>query len=231
MAPLTLDPRTKLFVLLAANGLIFFHMNTRAEVLLALLLLCLLLCAKQIKRAARLGLSYLLLFLLSTVPLSADRGVLASLFGMAYTFRIMMPCFIAGAFAFATTSASEFLCALRKMHLPESVIIPFAVVVRFFPTIAEDYRQIRAAMQFRGIAVGNAALLLHPVQTLEYILIPLLMNANNVADDLSVAAITKGIGIRGEHTCMTEIGFHWQDGLACAAVLLPFWLYFTGVLG
>jgi energy-coupling factor transport system permease protein len=228
MKQLTLDPRTKLFLLLAANGVIFFHTNTLTELLIVLLLLCLLLCGKQWKHAMRLGVTYLLLFFMSTVP--TGKGFLASLLGMAYTFRIMMPCFIAGSFAFATTSASEFLCALRKMHLPESIIVPFAVVIRFFPTISEDYRQIRAAMQFRGIAVGNAALLLHPVQTLEYILIPLLMNANNVADDLSIAAITKGIGIQGEHTCATEIGFHPQDGVVSVAVVFPFLLYFMGVL-
>ena len=37
---------------------------------------------------------------------------------------------------------------------------------------------------------------------------PLLMNATGVAQDLSVAALTKGIGIRGPHTCHTEIRMH-----------------------
>ena len=91
------------------------------------------------------------------------------------------------------------------MHVPESVIIPCAVVVRFFPTVQEDYHQIHNAMALRGIAEGKGALLLHPMQSLEYILMPLLMNGNNVAQDLSVAALTKGIGLPGTHTCMTEL--------------------------
>ena len=31
------------------------------------------------------------------------------------------------------------------------MVIPCVVVIRFFPTIAEDYRQIRNAMALRGI--------------------------------------------------------------------------------
>ena len=31
------------------------------------------------------------------------------------------------------------------------------------------------------------------------------MNSNNVAQDLSAAALTKGIGLPGRHTCMTEL--------------------------
>ena len=37
------------------------------------------------------------------------------------------------------------------------------------------------------------------------------MNATGVAQDLSVAALTKGIGIRGPHTCHTEIRMHGID--------------------
>ena len=70
--------------------------------------------------------------------------------------RMMLPCIITGAYAFSTTTAGELVCALRSMHVPESVIIPCAVVIRFFPTVGEDYRQIRAAMALRGIAEGLA---------------------------------------------------------------------------
>ena len=105
---------------------------------------------------------------------------------------MMLPCFITGAYTFTTTSASAFICAMRRMRVPEAVVIPCVVVIRFFPTIAEDYRQIRNAMALRGIAPGGWGLVRHPAQSLEYILIPLLMNATNVAQDLSVAALTKG---------------------------------------
>ena len=144
--------------------------------------------------------------------------------------RMMLPCIITGAYAFSTTTAGELVCALRSMHVPESVIIPCAVVIRFFPTVGEDYRQIRAAMALRGIAEGKAALLLHPAQSLEYILMPLLMNGNNVAQDLSVAALTKGIGLPGRHTSMIELCPKAADILYSLLCTLPMLLFWGGVL-
>ena len=121
----------------------------------------------------------------------------------------------------APMTITELTAALRRMHLPESIIIPCAVVVRFFPTVGEDYRHIRAAMALRGIAAGRGALLRHPVQSLEYILMPLLMNSNNVAQDLSAAALTKGIGLPGRHTCMTELRLTAWDFLYPTLCTLP----------
>lgn len=68
---------------------------------------------------------------------------------------MMLPCIITGAYAFSTTTVGELTSALRRMHVPESVIIPCAVVVRFFPTVQEDYHQIHNAMALRGIAEGK----------------------------------------------------------------------------
>ena len=102
--------------------------------------------------------------------------------------------------------------------------------VDFFPPIAEDYRQIRNAMALRGIASGGWGLVRHPAQSLEYILIPLLMNATNVAQDLSVAALTKGLGREGEHTSRTLIRMTVVDWLVMIVVTLPLALDIAGVI-
>ena len=63
------------------------------------------------------------------------------------------------------------------------------------------------------------------MRRLEYVVIPLLMNSNNVAQDLSVAALTKGLGIEGEHTSMTQIRMSTLDYIymaVCAAPLCAF---------
>ena len=114
---------------------------------------------------------------------------------------------------------------MRRMHVPEAVVIPCVVVIRFFPTIAEDYRQIRNAMALRGISSGGWGIVRHPTQSLEYILIPLLMNATNVAQDLSVAALTKG-----EHTSHTKIRMTVIDWLVMIVVTVPLALDITGVM-
>src|SRR5690625_7149235 len=78
-------------------------------------------------------------------------------------------------------------------------------MARFFPTIREDYHRIRQAMVFRGIGTGFWDLVKHPIQTLEFILIPLLMNATQVSEDLTISSLTKGLSLPGKHTSIVQL--------------------------
>ena len=226
-----MDPRAKLYLLLLANLMLFFHVGTGAEAVATGLFLLLFFLSGHTRTGIRLSVVYfgLLAIDLFVVPLAGE-GILLNLLSLVSVgIRMMLPCIITGAYAFSTTTVGELTSALRRMHVPESVIIPSAVVVRFFPTVQEDYHQIRNAMALRGIAEGKGALLLHPMQSLEYILMPLLMNGNNVAQDLSVAALTKGIGLPGTHTCMTELHLTVWDFIYPALCTLPL-LWKGGIL-
>ena len=227
----TLDPRAKLYLILLANMMLFFHANRTTEILMVGLFLIPLGVAGKGKTMLRFLLVY-------SVMLAADIWLIPIASGFWLNFvsllsvgiRMMLPCIITGAYAFTTTTVGEFVCALRRMHIPESVVIPCMVVIRYFPTIKEDYLQIRNAMALRGITEGGMGFFRHPARTLEYVLIPLLMNSNNVAQDLSVAALTKGISMPGTHTCMTELHLTAMDCLYCAVCSLPLALFLGGVL-
>ena len=226
-----MDPRAKLYLLLLANLMLFFHVGTGAEAVATGLFLLLFFLSGHTRTGIRLSVVYfgLLAIDLFVVPLAGE-GILLNLLSLVSVgIRMMLPCIITGAYAFSTTTVGELTSALRRMHVPESVIIPCAVVVRFFPTVQEDYHQIHNAMALHGIAEGKGALLLHPMQSLEYILMPLLMNGNNVAQDLSVAALTKGIGLPGTHTCMTELHLTVWDFIYPALCTLPL-LWKGGIL-
>ena len=227
-----MDPRAKLYLLLLANLMLFFHVSLAAEAIMATLFLLLFFLSGCYAAGLRLTAIYGVLLALDlwAVPRAENSPFLNVVALFSVGIRMMLPCIITGAYAFSTTTAGELVCALRSMHVPESVIIPCAVVIRFFPTVGEDYRQIRAAMALRGIAEGKAALLLHPAQSLEYILMPLLMNGNNVAQDLSVAALTKGIGLPGRHTSMIELCPKAADILYSLLCTLPMLLFLGGVL-
>ena len=84
---------------------------------------------------------------------------------------------------------SEFISGMEKMHIPQNITIPFAVVFRFFPTIADEYRSIRDAMRMRGISFKNG-----PLAMIEYRLIPLIVSIVKIGDELSAAAVTRGLG-------------------------------------
>ena len=238
-AAVILGPRAKLYLMLLANMLLFFHADARAEALLTALFLTPLFLAGRWRMGLRLTACYAVLLgwglwsdaatqdtgggasgAASASGSDADAWIhVVGLFSVGL--RMMMPCFITGAYAFSTTRVSEFVCVLRRMRVPESAAIPCVVVIRFFPTIGRDYQRTRDAMALRGLASGRLALLRHPAQSLEFVLVPLLMNATIVSRDLSVAALTKGLGRPGRHTCITEIhsvgliGRRWRSARSC----------------
>ena len=222
-----LDPRCKLYLLLVGNLLLFFHVDLLTEMCLMFLFLLPFAFSKKWKVGIRLAVTYvvLVLFDFTFVPVAA--GAVASWVSLLVVgIRMMFPCIVTGAYAFTTTGVSEFVCALRKMKIPETIIIPCMVVIRFFPTIREDYRQIRNAMKFRGSSGTKAVF--HPMQNLEYVIIPLLMNSNNVSQDLSVAALTKGIGMEGKHTSISTIRFGAFDMFYMILCTIPLILYLAG---
>lgn len=226
-----LDPRSKLWLLLLTNIALFLHVSLRTEILMTMLILTPYFLSGKREKALRWAAIYFaLVFLDVLTPPAAEGAVFHLISLMAVSIRMMLPCFIAGAYAFTTTSISEFVCALRKIHVSEKVIIPCMVVIRFFPTIHEDYRQIKDALALRGIAAGRLGTVRHPMLTLEHILIPLLMNSNSVADDLTVAALSKGIRMPGAHTSLAEIRMAAPDYIWMFVCSLPVILNQGGVI-
>ena len=194
--------------------MLFFIVGLATLIVMVVLFLLPLLAAARWRTALNFGVTYAVLTALGMLdPDALGLPWLHVVSALAVGVTMMLPCFITGAYTFTTTSASAFICAMRRMRVPEAVVIPCVVVIRFFPTIAEDYRLVR-----------------HPAQSLEYILIPLLMNATNVAQDLSVAALTKGLGREGEHTSRTLIRMTVVDWLVMIVVTLPLALDIAGVI-
>lgn len=222
---LRLDPRAKLYLLVLANLTLFLHVSLETELILVALLLSLYFLSGKTRSGIRMTAFYSALVSIDLFVIPIAEGLLLNILSLVSVgIRMMLPCVISGAYAFSTTTVGEMVCGLRKLKVPETIIIPCVTVVRFFPTIAEDYRQIRSAMALRGVTSRNPALML------EHVLMPLLMNSNNVAQDLSVAAMTKGISLPGQHTSMIELKMTVWDWGFMAACTIPFILYLGGVL-
>lgn len=226
-----LDPRTKLYLLLISNFLLFFHVDLITECIIMTFLIILFFLCKEYKRGMKFLISYIILIILDLTLVGNVKGIILTWISvLAVSIRMLYPCIVSGTYAFATTSVSEFVCALRKMKISENVIIPCMVVIRFFPTISEDYKQIKNAMALRGIDNGPLSFLRHPFSSLEHIIIPLLMNSNNVAEDLSCAALTKGLSVKGEHTSITTLNFGIKDIISILVITLPLLLDIGGIL-
>lgn len=103
---------------------------------------------------------------------------------------------------------------ILRWHLPQTVIIPLAITVRYFPTLREEQQAISDAMKLRNV---------HGVfQKLEYIYVPLMLSASTTADELSQAITARGIDNPRPKTCAVSMRFHIQDYVLCfvAIVLL-----------
>ena len=97
-------------------------------------------------------------------------------------------------------------------------MIPLSVIFRFFPTISEEYHAIQDAMKMRGIRMGGR----NPFLMVEYRLVPLMVSVVKIGDELSAAALTRGLGAPVRRTNVCRIGFHVQDVVAILLCVLCF---------
>ena len=120
-------------------------------------------------------------------------------------FHKVYACGILAGIVLTTTKVNEFLSAMNRVHAPKKLVIPMAVMLRYIPTIQEDWRYIKDAMRMRDVSPSLAGFLSHPGMTVECIYVPLLMAASKAADDLSVASVTRGIENPNPRTCLVQI--------------------------
>lgn len=227
-----LDPRTKMFLLILAAVYISLQIPLGIEFLIVFIYIMPLLIAGFYKWSG-LFIGIYTLQILGGVYLLPQINVGFFIFVVSFLThgsRMLMPSVIAGFYAMKTTEVSEWIAAFKKLHFPNWLLIPLAVMARFFPTIQEDYRQIRKAMSFRGIGTNFWDLIKNPLQTLEFILIPLLMNATNVSEDLTVSSLTKGLSLPGRHTSIVRLKFKLYDWVMLTLVVAPLIVHLGGML-
>ena len=110
-------------------------------------------------------------------------------------------------FLVSTTTVSEFIAAMEKMHVSQKITIPLAVMFRFFPTVVEEANSINKAMAMRDIKFGGTKAL----QMMEYRLIPMMTCSVKIGQELSAASLTRGLGGPDKRTNICKIGFGWAD--------------------
>lgn len=179
---------------------------------MAALIILLLLCGIY-KAALKSAVTYIALlaikyFLLPFCP----EIILTSLNIVVITFRKLLPCVTLATLLVQTTPIRLLMHALQRWHLPQTVIIPLAITVRYFPTLREEQQAISDAMKLRNV---------HGVfQKLEYIYVPLMLSASTTADELSQAITARGIDNPRPKTCAVSMQFHIQDYILCFVAIV-----------
>ena len=121
------------------------------------------------------------------------------------------PIMMMGLWILRTTYMDDLMVALQRMRLPQAVTIPLVVMFRYIPTLRIEYRQIRSTMDIRGISDTVWKRVSHPLATIEYILIPLLMRCLKVTDELAASGTTRGLELECKRYALRPIRFSWPE--------------------
>ncbi|MCR5829101.1 MAG: energy-coupling factor transporter transmembrane protein EcfT [Lachnospiraceae bacterium] len=228
-----LDPRTKLFLLIVINVVmmtgkisgVFFYVRLAMVAIPFVLMLK----NKMYSGAGIYVAMYTYVFALEGYTMESINGVLLII--ILFTTGMVSRFLAGGMMAYLvmkTTTVSEFVTAMERMHVPKVIVIPFAVIFRFFPTIKEEWQDIRYAMKMRGIGAGGKNIM----QTLEYVTVPMAMSVSKIADELSAASMTKCLSVDGKRTHIAKVGFSWPDLIfaLCAIGALAMHIFYGGAI-
>jgi energy-coupling factor transport system permease protein len=66
-------------------------------------------------------------------------------------------------------------------------------------------------MMLRGIGLNARNIVIHPLAVSEYILVPVMLRCANISEELSAAAVTRGIERSGKRTSLHELAIGFGD--------------------
>ena len=121
----------------------------------------------------------------------------------------LAPGFMMAKYTFSSTDMGQIVQCLKKIYLPDSLIIPISVMARFFYTVKIDYKQINDAMYLHGLTFRK--LFFHPFKLFEYKFVPLLMLLTRTADEVSISALTRGLRVGEKRSSLYECRLHLID--------------------
>ena len=227
-----LDPRTKILLILTITSVVIGGGNDGlllvVKPVLTAIPLVLFLAEKRWKSATTYIIVYTAAYLgeLLLVPITHCffNFLVVACCGI---FSRFMPGIAMGSYLVNSTTVSEFMAAMERMHLPQKLTIPLSVMFRFFPTVTEEYGAIGDAMRMRGVRFGGGK----PMQMLEYRMVPLMVSCVKIGDELSAAALTRGLGAPVKRTNICKIGFGIPDGIAMLVCALSLVILLTEKLG
>lgn len=170
---------------------------------------------KKIKFAFGGMLIYLLVFIVSVLTVKYGSNTVRSLvmpfLGLVHK---VYPVCMLSTLILSTTKVGEFLSAMSYARISKKITIPLAVMLRYIPTVREDWMYIKDSMCLRGISPSFFGFIKNPALTIECIYSPMIIMASKAADELTIASITRGIESPKKRTSIIEIRFDIQDIIA-----------------
>ena len=212
-----LDPRTKLFLILLCVLSAVFAPNLYFQFVLVTFIGLLAAVNGKWRYALRGIFAYALICAFTVWCMGVLTGTWRTMFvaflGLVHK---VYACGMLAGLVISTTKVGEFLSAMARLHIPKKLTIPIAVMLRYLPTIQEDWHYIKDAMRLRDVSPTLWGFLKAPALTVNCIYVPLLTLASKAADELSIASVTRGIENPKPRTCLVKIQMRAADFLTVA---------------
>lgn len=212
----SIDPRTHLLLILICGITVFIcRTNPQFYLLFALSAIYLVLCGRW-QRALKCTLVFALL---QAILLFASAERIGSFGVVIFTICRMMPPALMG-MALLTRPHSVILCAGERMRIPKPVMLMICILLRFFPVILGEMRIIAGGIRARSILPHWYDIIRHPAISYECFVLPLLIRALKISNELACAAEVRGVESTACRTTVHPIGFHSGDVLAAGLYVL-----------
>ena len=138
------DPRTLMGVLVAVSVTAFMGKSIESELLLVLMVSVLQALCGHVRMAVGFAVLYAALWAVLNVVLPGVGGVAATMFTISLTFaRKIYLCLMVGTLLVRDNTVHRIASALAKLRVPQAVLIPLTVTMRYFPTLREEAAHIR----------------------------------------------------------------------------------------
>ena len=220
MKLINLDPRTKLFLILLCVLSAMSAPNLYFQFVLVTLIGLLAVFYGKWQYALRAIIIYALICGFTIWSMRVMTGTWRTMFvaflGLVHK---VYACGMLAGIVISTTKVGEFLSSMARLHVPKKLTIPIAVMLRYLPTIREDWHFIKDAMRLRDVSPTFLGFLRSPEMTVNCIYIPLLTAASKAADELSIASVTRGIENPQPRTCLVQIAMRTADWLIMIAAV------------
>ncbi len=230
-----LDPRMKLLIAIVYISSAYFVQSTASLLYLFLLISILYLLQKSYKTAMRVVVVFavfeLLKYLLGYV--SNDDIAVPISYMIFFLQRTSVAFFMIG-FISSKLNVSKLISSLHKMKIPMSIVVALAVIFRFAPTVKSEFISIKNTMKLRGVGINVKNIFLHPIRTAEYAFIPLFIRSIKIADEISVSAMTRGLGLQKQRSCYEVVKLRLSDVVITLIIILaltPAFFAFNEVYG
>ena len=110
---------------------------------------------------------------------------------LSMIYKLLLPAM--PAYLLAKIPSGKLTASLRKMPIPTRIMLVLIVMLRFAPTVLHEFGEVKEAMRIRGFLKSVSNVLRHPMDTLEYAIVPMVFRSLKIADELAASAIVRGI--------------------------------------